>query len=309
MVNRREFIIQAGGYTATVITVGLAGCLGKEGEDDVESAMELLDTNQDVLSEFKRLDVDTLPKDAELEGVYERLDEAESHLDAAEQVAEDEEIHDAIDLGTTVVRFQRSIAQALVAIRDALLDMETAQAQIEAERFEETLDTLDAIQTSLGDANDAVSTASQALRDIDDDVLETQERIEIQVDISQLDTFEKQLDILSRVVNGLEEMTNGLIAFDASTTAFEAENLDKAGRLARDAEDEFDTVADRYQELGETSDVPAEIESDLVELRSDATALRDGCGHYVVAIEAAQNEDWETYRAEIEAMEAAFDAR
>lgn len=306
MIKRRGFLGQTLACAAVAATTGLAGCSEPEGTEDVEAALELLDRNQELFDEFEALEDDELPDRAELDGIHQRISDAETHLDAADAVAEDDELREAIDLGYVLVSFQRSMTQALESMIDVLNGLDTVLAQFDAERYEDALETLGEAREHLSDANDAVSAAIEALEDVDEDVFEAQEQIEHRVGIGQLEGLDDELDIFEEQFEGFEEMMNGMLAFEASLDALEDEDFDEARRHAETARDEFEAVASRFEALENDPEFPAHMEADVVALRSDADSLHQGTGHYLDALDAAAREDWEAFDEHLEAMEEAF---
>ncbi|AUX09525.1 hypothetical protein AArcSl_1899 [Halalkaliarchaeum desulfuricum] len=307
MVQRREFLRKGVSVTAVAAAVGLSGCLGQEGSEDVEAAFDLLEENQEVLDEFEELEDDELPDQAEIDGIKQRIDEAEDHLDAADAVAEDEEIQEAVQLGYSIAEFQLSLVQALEAINSVIHGLDTIVAQIDADRVDDALETSEELLDDASEANEKISESIDALDEIDDDRLDTQERIELGVDKAKLERVDNEFDVFEEMIHGFVEMIQGLQALEAMIDALEDENLDDALDKAEIAEFEFESAASRFEEIEDDPDLPAHMEADVIEISADANDLRDATGHYADGIRAAQRGDWDAFEEHMEKAEAALE--
>lgn len=198
MPTRRKFTKRG---IIAVGVVGLSGCLGADGAEEVDAAMELVDEN---FEEFEEIDQgDDLPDEADLDGIERRLDEAESYLDEAAAVADDDEILAAIQLGETFVAFQRAMVQVVGGFVEIEHAMDSFDAYMEAERFDDAIVEVKRVQTTVNEVDTAVDDALSAIDDVNEDQLDAEDRVSVTLTRSDLERFASE-------VNALEEWLLGL---------------------------------------------------------------------------------------------------
>lgn len=291
--------------SATVGLVALSGCLGAEGAEEVDTAMELLDENFEQFEAFDERD--DPPDEAALEAIETRLDEAESYLEDAAAVADDDEVLAAIELGGAFVAFQRALVRVVGGFVELEHGMDSFDAYIDAERFDDAIAEAELLQTTVDELEAAVDDALAAIDAVDDSQLEAEDRISVTLTKSDLERIASEASALEEVIGGLGDLADGLQAITDGFEALEAEDFDTARDAFSAAEEELAPIVDRYTRLEDDADLPAHMEADVIGLSCVAEAMRDAATLAEEGATAGMNEEWDTFDDRLEQAEEAMD--
>lgn len=302
MYSRRKFVISG---IAGMVSVSIAGCLEEPGEDDVEATMNLLDENFETFEDID--DRDGPPDAGQIETIENRLSQAESHLETAAEVAEDDDIITAITLGEATVSFQRALIEILSGFAEFEPGIETFDAYMDAERFDEAIDQAQDLQLLLEEINAAVDDAKSAINDIDEVQLDPEDLMEVTITRSQIEQISDEISALQKLVAGLDDLAFGLQALLSGFELLEAEDLDSAYSEFVDAEQKFEDLEIRYSELEEDPDLPSHMQSDVIEISCISGAMHEAAVLAIEGVEAAQEEDWETFDQRFDQVGEAMD--
>lgn len=300
-MQRRNFLVRTG----SVATLGIAGagCLDDSTNNDsashVEQAADYLDDASEILEE----DFD---EDSSFDSnrVTRRTESARDDLSIARESASDEEesLADALELLADVIDEFAYIIEAA----DELLDnIDTIDALIAADRFDDAADEVDDVSDDIDDIQEQIQNVSDMYTRIDADAYHEVDELS-QEDVDEWATdMDKLLQSLNLLFDAFGEMIDGLSAFESGAEELENENWGAAAVRFEDAAEQFGDGASIVQD-GE-DEAPNEFRSDFIEIGCVIESLEDASENYANAMNYASDGRWDDFDEAVQAGDRAFD--
>jgi tetratricopeptide (TPR) repeat protein len=315
--TRRRWL-QACGVAATV---GLAGCLGDDGDgpevdpengdddstddtgaddstddtgsdpaDQYTQAIEALVTNARELNEFAEFD-DTEATNSDIDRLDSRLTDAEDALDGAAADA-DGELQEQVDAARDVVDIQRALVEYQSLAVDWDLAIDTANARSDVDEYEQAdaeFETALEIVDQLGEQIEALETALDGadLTAIDEPELDYSDEVWSYI---ELDSRDEHVFIES-FTRGLRR-TNEMVWFTTEgQELYESGQYEQAEQQFADALAAALTAETTFEEVENNPATPGDTLPDIIELRGLASEWAEGAELFEEAAAVARTGD------------------
>lgn len=308
--TRRLFL----GTLGSVAALGAAGCTGdteetETAEAELESALEYIEENGDMLEEFERATAvsttDEVPP-FDYSTYQTNVDHARSHVSAADDAAP-EAYGDEIDVYHSIVDYQVKIGATNDDIRDYLLCLETVISLRQADRWEDAADHHGECVDTLRDVESGVETSITYLEAIDTSQLDESAQIEFDATGNKLAVGQEELPPLFDFHDGLQSFLDGMTELLAAHDLFDDEQTTAAKLRYSRAEDEFRDAVATFEQLESDPDLPADLEPDVIEMHCFMAGLRDASSHFHSSVDAWENGNQSRYEDETAAANEAID--
>lgn len=310
--------------TTSAAIVGIAGCLGAtedpdegdpdeedtdEAEDELDQAADYIEENGDLLDEFEEATSVTTSEDTpEFDyTTFERnIDRARVHLENAEDAAP-ETYGDAIKFYHTVLDYQVEIGKCNALIEDYLLCLETMDALIAADRWEDAADQHKDCVETLRDVESQLDASVNALNEIDTIDLSEPEQLGYDATEEDLTVTQAELPALFDFHEGMQSFLEGMTEMLDAMEAFEDEETGAAKRGFSRAEGHFADAESVYEQLETDPELPDDLKPDVIEMHCFMSAFEEAAGHWYNAVEAYENRNESRYNNELDAADAALE--
>lgn len=301
MESRRGFVRAT---VAGAIGASIAGCLGDDGEEEYEDAIELLEENQETLDSFA--EQDDVPDSFDEGQVIRRVERAEEFLDEAEE-AGDDELADYVANARAVADYQRNAATYNALWVDLSACFSSVGVLLQSERWTDAATELDDCTETIDELRRTLDDADAARNEIDPDLLDDDGQLVLEDIDATLQREENALDAIEAFADGIDPLLSGLPTMFEGLTAYENEQWQSAETDFSSARDEFTASESTLAQLEDDPDLPPEMQADVIELRCIADSFSRAADHFASSAAAADRGDWEEAQRRSEEGEAALD--
>lgn len=304
MHSRRRFVRVTSAVAGTGLLAALSGCLGDDGEEDYEEAIDLLEENAASLDEFA--DRQTVPDDFNDGRIHRRVDSADDHLDAAADDADDE-LMELIENARAVGEYQRELATYNVLTVELDRCFDGVVAQSDAERFDDARNRFNDCQNTFRELGDALDDVLDAHDEIDRDLLADEGQLEHDDVEDELQYEETSIAVLEDFLHGIDQFLEGASTMMDGVDELERERWGPAEDDFRQASDAFAESEDTMAGIEADPELPDEFEVDVIEFRCFADAMEEGTAHIADAAAALERGDESAADDHLREAEIAFE--
>lgn len=310
-MDRRDFV-RAGVVAAAS---SLAGCAGMLEDAQPEQAREHITAAEDYLTEnADELDDvgtafsgdESVPDEFDPSSVASRVEKANVELDEAEEYVTDEQ-QSYVETLRAVGEYQIAAAEAFEDVVALSHKIDTVNAYLESERYEQALQTIDEARSLLSDVREHADEADDALTDIDEGSLDETGRITYEDVEADLSKIRNRLDLLEGLLDGMEPMIEGMQEFMPALEAYGDGRYGEAADGLAAAGDRFREADEAFRDLESADTTLTSIESDVAELTCYTGALADGAALFEESARAADRGDDELAREKANEAQDALD--
>ncbi|WP_281195121.1 hypothetical protein [Halorubrum sp. F4] len=173
----------------------------------------------------------------------------------------------------------------------------------DVERYEDATERIKDAESALEDARDHHTVAVDRFERVDETEIDLELIDDARSDMADLDDA---ITGLAPLLAGTREMSRGFQALFTGLDEFVEERWNTAASDLDEASTRFGSAEDRFRDGEETA--PVEMRSDFIDLTCMSGHFSDAARHYRDAANAADEEDWDTFEARVDAGEAALEA-
>lgn len=300
--------------TASAAVAGIAGCTGSsedtdEAEHELEQAAVYIEENGELLNEFEdQTSVTTDGDKPEFDHTtFERnIDRARTHLENAEDAAP-ETYGDDITHYHNLLDFQAEIGETNALIEDYLRCLDTMDALITADRWEDAAEQHDDCIEILHETEAQLDTSIDVLDNVDRSDLSESRELEYDATKDDLTIGQSELPALFDFHEGMQSFFAGIIEMIDAIEAFDDDETGAAKRGSSRAEGHFADAKSVYKQLETDPDLPNDLQPDVIEMHCLMSAFEAAAGHWYNAMEAYENRNESRYNDELDAYYAALE--
>ena len=309
-LDRRAFMTTTSGLGLTVI----AGCLGDEqaeeneqaedAQEAIEAAVDYLDNAIDTLDEegekFGDIEGTVTVKDQNIRSL---VNQAESHLDRAEEVATDEQL-EIIDTLQDLCSYLRLMADALYHYAEAVNAEESAFTYLRSDRYDDALDSFDEVKEEISKTEEALNEArrieSYIAQNLDD-----QDQLDADVALETWSEFDEDAHAFEIYIDGMRTWVRAQIYMEEGVDHLEDDDFSAA-------EESFTKAMYRFSEAhsifsDNEDDVPSDMRPLFIEEGCVTGHLRDTADSLRAAVEAYENNNYNRAEEKMEEAEESLD--
>lgn len=297
----------------TAAIVGIAGCTGENedtdvAEDELNQAADYIERNGVLLDEFEEaVSVSTSETSPNFEYTTfeQNIGQASRHVENAQDAAPDAYGND-IDFFRSVLDYQVEIGEANSLVEDYLNCLDTMDAMISADRWEDATDQHDDCVDTLHNIESQIEASVSALDVIDRSDLSQSLEFEYNATENELALVQSELPPIFDFHDGMQLLLEGTTQMMDSIDDFEDGETGAAKRGLARAEGDFADAESIYDQLEDNPDLSDDLRPDVIEMKCFVSAFEDASGHWYNAIEAYENRNESRYMNELDAVDAAL---
>lgn len=307
MNSRRTFLRSTGAVAAMV---SLAGCQFEIGDlandedpdeedtDESDGVEEQLATAREHLGEaaddLRQVveDEDTDFDDVDVEG---QLGDAGDALDAAMGADPTETQRDQIEDLRTLRQVLELVLEASDQLGEGLNEVDRALDHFDDNEFDDAIEVLREAAGTLRRPEGRLDGSEEELEEVETEI-DAHDEIEADAVWAVIHGYRDMTLAMQGMTAGFQDLNHGFDRFFLALDEWDEGNWFGAERHFDRANDRFEDAAATF--LDAEADVPPEMHEDMSDLTCLAEAMSDATVHYQRAMEAAQDDDWDTFEEE-----------